>query len=123
MATIIRGQVAVNSNNTSAQMVVAGTTGQILGRSTGSVPVTGTGDYLDTLVIQAVVFTTVGSCAVYISDSYLGTVQVFGTILAGTTTTIPAGTIVIPLGLTTKFGPWRVTTQAGVQALAIGRFY
>ena len=104
----IRGQVAISSHNTSFERVVGGTSNQVLG-VTG-----GTGDYLEELIV--IVQGTTGSCAIYLDDNNTGTIQVFGTV-ANT-----AGTYVIPLGVVSQVGPWRLTTQATPITVAVGRF-
>lgn len=119
MPTIIRGNVTVRADNQQMRAVVAGTTAHPLAGTT----TIGTGDYLDSIIVMTQVLGTIGSCAVYISDGVTGTVLVHGTLLAGSTA-VPAGggTQQIVLGVTSQFGPWRVTTQAHVAVTAIGRF-
>lgn len=120
MPTIIRGNVTVRSDNQQLRAVVAGTTAHPLAGTT----TIGTGDYLDSIIVMTQVFGTIGSCAVYLSDGVTGTVLVHGTLLSGSVSN-PAGdqgTKQIYLGVTSRFGPWRVTTQAGVAVTAIGRF-
>ena len=107
MATI-KGEVSVSSNNNRFERVVGGTTSQILG-VTG-----GTGDYLEELIV--IVQGTTGSCALYLDDNNTGTIQVFGTVANS------AGTFVIPLGVVSQAGPWRLTTQATPITVAVGRF-
>jgi hypothetical protein len=121
---IIRGKVNVSSDNFHAQGIVAGTSNVLLGSHGTTQPAMprGTGDYLSHLIVMQQVFTTVGSCSVYIADNLQGTTQVFGTVVAGTTTAIPSATVIVPLGLTSRFGPWRVTTQPGVSVTAVGKF-
>lgn len=118
--TNIQGKVSISTGNLDLRRVVAGTTGAPLAGTT----TIGTGDYIDSIIVMMQV-SGVGSCAVYLADgpAGAGTVQVHGTLLAGTVGAAgDVGTKQIFLGLTSRFGPWRITTQAGVAVTAIGRF-
>ena len=99
----VKGNVSVSTNNANMQFVTNGTTGVAFGGTAGA--------YLDSMIVMAL---TTGSAAVYLGDGGGGTVQVFGT-------TAIVDTRQIRLGVTSKVGPWRVTTGAGVTATLIGR--
>jgi len=122
MATIVRGKVEISQGNCHALGVVAGTTAHPL-LPTGGTTAGGTGSYLSHLIVMQQVFTTVGSCAIYIADNTRGTVQVHGTVIAGSAgLNADVSQRIIPLGLNSQFGPWRITTQASVSVTAVGKF-
>ena len=87
------------------ETVAASQTAQVLG-TTGAI-----GDRLERVVIS-------------VATSATGTV----TILDGSTSIVltaantPIGVYVVPLGLLSTTGPWKITTGAGATAIGIGRF-
>lgn len=93
---------------TDYRTVAASQTDQALG-SAGTV-----GDILDKLII---VPATTGAGTVSIKDGGGSGINVFVT---GTLADLK--TIVIPLGVRSQVGTWKVTTGANVSVIAVGRF-
>lgn len=115
----IRGKVTVEQGNCHLIAVVAGTSNHPLAGTTTK----GTGDYISHLLVIQQAFNTNGSNAIYIADNVSGTIQVHGTQISGTAGAFTeASQRVIPLGVVSKLGTWRVTTQASVSVVAVGRF-
>lgn len=81
-----------------------------------------TGSYIDKLLVQLLVFTTVGSCSVDLADGATGTTRVFPNVVAGTTTLMNTPFYLIEVGATSKNGPWRVVTGGNVVVTGVGRF-
>lgn len=122
MPTIVRGEVSISQNNQHFQAVVASTTGHPL-IPVGGTTTKGTGSYLSHLIVMQQVFTTVGSCAVDVGDGLTGTVRVHGNVIAGSAgLNADVSQRVIPLGIVSKFGPWRITTGGNVAVCAVGTF-
>lgn len=89
------------------ETVAAGQTAQVLG-ATGA-----TGDYLDKIIIQPAT-TGAGTCTV------LDNATVIYTFTAGTLGDLKP--LVVPLGLKSVSGAWKITTGTNVAILAIGNF-
>lgn len=87
------------------ETVAAGQTAQVLGGNGA------TGDYLDKIV--AIVATSATSTISIIDGSTSISLMAANT---------PIGTYVLPLGVLSATGPWKVTTGAGVSVIAVGRF-
>lgn len=90
------------------ETVAASQTDQVLGAA-GAI-----GDYLARLVL---VVSTAATAAVSIKDGSGGSIAVFPNSPGG-----GVGTYVVELGLRSLSGAWKVTTGAGVAAIAVGRF-
>lgn len=122
MGANVRGEVRVMQNNLHRVSIVGANAGTVImppgGTTTG-----GTGSYLESLVIIPAVATTVGSCQVLLADfETTGTVIVFPTNIAGTTTQLFPPMTQVFIGGFSKFGPWRLTTGGNVIVTAIGNF-
>jgi len=89
------------------ETVAASQTAQVLGGSGAA------GDFLDTLTL---VVTTAATAAVSILDGSIS-IAVFPNSPGG-----GVGTYVLPLKIRSQTGPWKVTTGAGVAAVATGSF-
>lgn len=89
------------------EAVAASATDQVLG-ATGA-----TGDFISQLIIQPA---TTAAGTVTLKD---GTTVIF-TFTSGTLSNLAP--IIVPLGLTSLTGAWKVTTGTNVAALACGRF-
>lgn len=127
MPNTVRGQVSVTVANDRLIGIVAGTTAAPIMPPGGTAgPITnpvGTGDYIDSIILMAVTPNTVGSNAVYLADNGSGTVQIYGTLIAGSLNTASdSATKQIFLGVTSRNGRWRLSTQAGQFATVIGKF-
>lgn len=119
---IVRGQVAVTQNNEhSIQFTPAANTGTAI-MPPGGTTTSGTGSYLDSIIVELAVFTTVGSCVVAIGDGNTGTVTIFPNVIAGTTTLINQSFWQIFIGRTSRMGPWRLTTGGNCNIVANGTF-
>ncbi len=93
---------------TDYELVSAGASDQALG------PVGGAGDILERLII---VPETTGAGTVSIKD---GTGSAMNVFVAGTLSDLHP--IVLPLGMRSKIGAWKVTTGSNVHVISIGRF-
>jgi hypothetical protein len=117
----VRGKVAVTLNNNKLLLVTGNTVGFPLlppgGTTTG-----GTGSYIDSILVFSALVTTVGSTAISLADNTTGTVQIFPSQWAPTTTMMNTLQYQIFLGMTSEFGPWRLTLGGGVNVVAVGRF-
>jgi hypothetical protein len=90
--------------NTDYETVAAGQTDQVLG------PVGAAGDILESLIILG----TGANSAVSIKDGSGSAIPL--------TAAAASGTIVIPLGIRSTSGAWKVTTGSAVTVLACGRY-
>lgn len=97
----------VEIGGTDYETIAAGQAAQVLG-AVGAM-----GDYLARLILNV---TTVGTADVTITDG--ATAIVIQTGGAG----LQTGARVVELGMRAKTGPWKVTTGAGVTAIAVGQF-
>ncbi len=87
------------------ETVAASQTAQVLG-------VTGAqGDYLDSLIIT-------------VATALTGTVTLLdgSTSITITAASTPIGVYVIPFGVRSTTGPWKITTGAGATVIGIGEF-
>lgn len=87
------------------ETVAASQTAQVLG-ATGA-----QGDYLDRLVVTV---TTAASGTVSLLDNT--------TSIPITAANTPIGVYVVPLGIRSANGAWKVTTGAGASVIAVGEF-
>ena len=92
---------------TEYETVAASQTDQVIG-ATGA-----TGDYLERIIIQV---STAATAAVTVKDNAT-TIFTFANSPGG-----GIGTYVIPLGIRSVSGAWKITTGAGSAVLAIGDF-
>ena len=90
------------------ETVAASQTDQVLGAAGAA------GDYLARLIL---VVTTAATAATSIKDGAGSAIAVFPNSPGG-----GIGTYVLNIGMRSTAGAWKVTTGAGVQAIAVGRF-
>lgn len=90
------------------ETVAAGQTDQVLGNAGAA------GDYLDTLTL---VVATAASAATSIKDGAGNSISLFPNSPGG-----GIGTYVLQLKMRSANGPWKLTTGAGVSAIAAGTF-
>ena len=122
MGVQVTGKVSVSgSSDRLVQVSQAANVGTAI-MPPGGTTTSGTGSYLDSLLITLNVLTTVGSCQVQLADNLAGTVTLFPNVVVGTTTLINQTTWQIFIGATSQLGPWRLTTGGNVTVTAIGRF-
>lgn len=87
------------------ETVAASQTAQVLG-VTGAL-----GDYIEKLVISVA---TSATSTVTLLDN--------ATSIVITAANTPIGVYVVPLGIRSSSGPWKVTTGAGATVIAVGEF-
>lgn len=122
MGANVRGQVTVRQQNDRMLQLTGIQAGTCL-MPPGGTTVSGTGSYIDSIVVFPVAITTVGSCLVQLSDQIgVGTVQLFPNLWAPTTTMMNPLQYQIFLGVTSQMGPWRISLAGGVGVTVIGRF-
>lgn len=90
------------------ETVAASQSDQVLGNAGAA------GDFIDTLTL---VVATAATAATSIKDGGGNAISVFPNNPGG-----GVGTYVLPLKLRSQAGPWKVTTGAGVSAIASGTF-
>src|SRR3990167_9822914 len=96
------------SSNSNYERVLPGQVGQVLGNGGAA------GDYLDRLIITV---STAASAAVSIKDGGGSAIPIMpNSPGAG------IGRYVVPVGATSKAGPWRVTAGLGSDVVAVGSF-